>query len=338
MRRFFMHFFFWLGFYFLWNQIIYFYISDTGNRLYFSALDVTMIICAFYGVYSWLMPAYFKHKQLIRLLIQATIWLALLATGYAYLMKLFLRHMLVPIHFDFSWNYNELQYNRFFIALVGIFGGAFLKLALDRINAQRKLDAMERANSRAELTYLKAQLNPHFLFNSLNSLYTQLDFDVPQAKNTLISIADLLRYQLYECNTDFIPLSKEITYLENYFNLQRIRTDATSSLHIIAGNQELHIAPLLLMPFIENAFKYISDDDFRENIIQINIQLVDDQLHFYCMNTIAVKNSAAYSSHGVGLQNVRQRLDLIYPHQHKLEIIENKSEYSVYLNLRLQRC
>ncbi|NIG52856.1 sensor histidine kinase [Chitinophaga sp. Cy-1792] len=337
MRRFLMHSFFWLGFYFMWNQIMYFYISDTGNRLYFSALDVSLIICAFYGVYAWLMPSYFKHKQLLRLLVQSFIWLGLLAGGYAFIMKIFLTHMLVPIHFDFSWNYTDLQYNRFFIALVGILGGAFLKLALDRINTQRKLDAMEKANSLAELTYLKAQLNPHFLFNSLNSLYTQLDFDVPQAKVTLISIADLLRYQLYECNSDYIPLSKEFIYLENYFNLQRIRTDATASLNIIAMNQDLKIAPLLLMPFIENAFKYVSDDDNRENIIQIDIQLTDDQLHFYCMNSTARKQPTN-NRHGVGLQNVRQRLELMYPHQHQLEISENDNSFSVHLNLTLQRC
>ncbi|MFB6455529.1 sensor histidine kinase [Chitinophaga sp. Hz27] len=341
MRKFLMHSGFWLVFYFMWNQIMYFYVSDQGNRLYFSALDVSLIIIAFYGIYAYLMPQYFKHKSIVRLLGLSAVWLLLLAGVYAYLLKLFLNHMLVPIHFDFSWNYTDLQYNRIFIALLGILGGAFLKLALDRMNTQRRLDAMEKANSIAELTYLKAQLNPHFLFNSLNSLYTQLDFDLPQAKGTLITIADLLRYQLYECNVNFTPLSKELMHLENYFNLQRIRTDATTSLTTTAADSESFlIAPLLLMPFVENAFKYISDDDDRENIIQINIHLENEKLHFYCMNTTSAVISSQYtgSSQGIGLQNVRQRLELLYPNRHELQISENDNNFIIHLNLTLSQC
>lgn len=340
MRSFLIHVCFWLVFFFIWNQIMYFYISDRGNRLYFSALDVSMIICTFYGIYSYLMPRYFKHKNAARLLGLSFVWLILLAGGYAFVMKIFLNHMLVPIHFKFSWNYTDLQYNRFFIALLGLLGGGFLKLAIDRVNAQRRLDAMEKANSLAELTYLKAQLNPHFLFNSLNSLYTQLDFDLPQAKIILVNIADLLRYQLYECSADFVPLSKELLYLENYFNLQRIRTEATTLLKIDVDSKEFEIAPLLLMPFVENAFKHVSDDDNRENIIQIDIQLSNERLHFYCINTIAFKEplSAPGGKPGIGLQNVRQRLELLYPNAYELHVEESDSKYFVHLYLILNRC
>ncbi|WPV68078.1 sensor histidine kinase [Chitinophaga sp. LS1] len=339
MRRFLLHVSFWLGFFFIWNQITYFYISDKGNRLYFSALDVSLILCAFYGIYAYLMPRYFKHKNVTKLLVLSLIYLILLAGGYAFVMKLFLNHMLVPIHFNFSWNYTDLQYNRFFIALLSLLGGGALKLALDRVNTQRRLNEMEKANSLAELTYLKAQLNPHFLFNSLNSLYTQLDFDLPQAKVTLVTIADLLRYQLYECSADFVPLSKELMHLENYFNLQRIRTEATTILNVKADSNDLTISPLLLMPFVENAFKHVSDDDDRENIIQIDIQLTDGKLHFYCMNTATVKEhlSATYNSTGIGLQNVRQRLELLYSNKYELTTKELDNKYYIYLNLILNQ-
>ncbi|WP_158569280.1 sensor histidine kinase [Chitinophaga silvisoli] len=254
-------------------------------------------------------------------------------------MKLFLNHMVVPIHFNFSWNYTDLQYNRFFIALLGLLGGGAIKLALDRVNTQRRLNEMEKANSLAELTYLKAQLNPHFLFNSLNSLYTQLDFDLPQAKFTLVNIADLLRYQLYECSADFVPLSKELMHLENYFNLQRIRTEATTILNVKVDNNNLTISPLLLMPFVENAFKHVSDDDSRENIIQIDIQLTGENLHFYCMNTSPVKEplSGTYDSTGIGLQNVRQRLELLYSNKYELTTKELDHKYYIYLNLILNQ-
>jgi LytS/YehU family sensor histidine kinase len=247
--------------------------------------------------------------------------------------------MLVPIHFNFSWNYTDLQYNRFFIALLGLLGGGALKLALDRVHTQRRLNEMEKANSLAELTYLKAQLNPHFLFNSLNSLYTQLDFDLPQAKFTLVNIADLLRYQLYECSADFVPLSKELMHLENYFNLQRIRTEATTILNVKVDNNDLRISPLLLMPFVENAFKHVSDDDSRENFIQIDIQLTDGKLHFHCMNTATVKEhlSGTYDNPGIGLQNVRQRLELLYSNKYALTSRELDHKYYIYLTIILTR-
>jgi LytS/YehU family sensor histidine kinase len=313
---------------------MYFYISDRSNRLYFSALDVSMIICTFYGIYAYLMPRYFKHQHLARLLLLSLLWLLVMAGGYAYLMKLFLRHMLVPIHFEFSWNYTDLQYNRFFIALIGLLGGGFLKLALDRVHAQRRLDALEKANSLAELTYLKAQLNPHFLFNSLNSLYTQLDFDVSSAKDTLVNIADLLRYQLYECSADLVPVSKEIAHLQHYFNLQRIRTEATTVLHISAAKEEYRIPPLLLMPFVENAFKHVSDDDHRENIIEIDIQLHHAALDLRCMNTTA----STQPPPGIGLQNVRQRLELLCQGAYELHITEAHGRYHVHLHLNLSAC
>lgn len=340
MRRLLLHGGFWLCFFFIWNQVMYFYISDKGNRLYFSLLDVSMIACCFYGVYGYLMPRYFKHKKVARLVLLSFLWLVLLAGGYAFLMKLFLNHMLVPIHFTFSWNYTDLQYNRFWIALIGLPGGVFLKLALDRANTRRKLTEMEKDNALAELTYLKAQLNPHFLFNSLNSLYTQLDFDVPQAKTTLVTIADLLRYQLYECNADFVPLSKELTHLENYCNLQRIRTEATTLLHIAAESGELQIAPLLLMPFVENAFKHVSDDDNRENSIYIDIQLTGNQLHFCCINTAATPgpSSALRNNHGIGLQNVKQRLELLYPDKYELAVKEYDNNFVIRLTITLSPC
>ncbi|MCW3463511.1 sensor histidine kinase [Chitinophaga nivalis] len=315
---------------------MYFYISDKGNQLYFAALDVSMILCAFYGIYAYLMPRYFKDKNITKLLSLSFLWLVILAGGYAFIMKILLNHMLFPIHFNFSWNYTDLQYNRFFIALLGLLGGGYVKLAFDRVNAQRKLNALEKANAQAELTYLKAQLNPHFLFNSLNSLYTQLDFDLPQAKTTLITIANLLRYQLYECGTDFVPLSKELLYLENYFHLQRIRTEAITRLNIAVESEALKIAPLLLMPFVENAFKHVSDDDNRENIIQIDIQFTNERLHFCCMNTSTIKDAS--SRPGIGLQNVRQRLELLYPNEYELHVKEGDSQYSINLYLTLHRC
>lgn len=337
MRKFILHFFFWIVFFLMWNQIMYFYVSNILNRIYFSALDVSLVVFTFYIIYFYIMPDYFRLKSISRLIGSSFILVMLLAGFYSWMMGVFLHYMLVPIRFDFSWNYKDLQYNRFFIALLGAMGGCFVKLAMDRLEVARRMEMIEREKSMAELNILKAQINPHFLFNSLNSLYTQLEHNQEAAKGTLVSLADLLRYQLYECNADFISIDKELAYLENYFNLQNIRNDNCKAGFLVEGGDEnLLIAPLLLIPFIENAFKYVSDNK-QENVIKIRIYFVNSELNFCCSNTFDVKShpESDNMSKGIGLINVKKRLRLIYGNNYSLEAgFENKL-YNVKLKLKL---
>ena len=339
MRRVVLHVCFWIVFYFMWNRIVNFYVSDVMNRLYFSALDVSLIVIAFYIIYGYVMPDYLRRKSMATLILLCVLLTVSLAGVYSWIMGVFLHHRLVPIHFDFSWDYTDLQYNRFFIALLGVLAGCFVKLAMDRLEVGRKMEIMEKERSQAELTYLKAQINPHFLFNSLNSLYTQLEINSEEAKGTLVSLADLLRYQLYECNTDLISVAKEFAYLENYFNLQKIRKDNCNAVLLIDGNYEnLLIAPLLLIPFVENAFKYVSDYDDRGNCIKAGIGLAGSAMTFYCNNTVdpAGQQPTGKMKTGIGLINVRKRLELIYGNRYKLKEGMNDGLYQVTLTLNLQ--
>ncbi len=339
MRKFLLHSFFWIVFFLMWNRLVNFYISNNRNRIYFSVLDVTLIVFAFYIIYLYIMPDYLRRKKIGTLILLSALLTILLAGIYSWIMGEFLHHGLVPIHFNFSWDYTDMQYNRFFIALIGVLAGCFVKLAVDRLEVGRRMEIMEKEKSMAELTYLKAQINPHFLFNSLNSLYAQLELNPEGAKGTLVSLADLLRYQLYECNTDFIPIAKELAYLENYFNLQKIRSDNCSANLLIGGDHEnLRIAPFLLIPFVENAFKYVSDYDDQENFIKARIDFVNSELNFYCINTFDVKShqQTGNTNKGIGLINVKKRLELIYGNKFKLKEGINNGSYYVTLTLNLK--
>jgi len=337
MRKPLLHLVFWLLFYLSWDRVMYFYMTNSLNGFYFSAIDVSLFMIAFYVVYLVIMPYYFKQKNLWAALVLSTLLTLSLAGLYSGLMLLFLRHGLVPIHFDFYWNYTDLQYNRFFIALIGVLSGCFLKLAMDRIAANRRMEQMEKQKTMAELTYLKAQINPHFLFNSLNSLYAQLEFSPNDAKNTLTSLADLLRYQLYDCDADLIPVNKEIAYLRNYFDLQRIRNDNCRADFMSKEPEKgLLIAPLLLIPFMENAFKYVSDT-LADNSIRIKLSFNENELLFSCTNTIE-KSQASNSqpaANGIGLANVKKRLELIYPNNHTLQAGIKNDSYVVNLTVNL---
>jgi two-component system LytT family sensor kinase len=339
MRTFFLHSFFWIVFFLMWNRVVYFYVSNDLNRFYFSALDVSLIIFGFYIIYLYIIPDYLRRKSKGKLILLSVLITVLLAGISAWAMGIFLHHMLVPIKFDFSWTYTDLQYNRFFIALLGVLAGCFVKLAMDRFEVGRRMEVWEKEKSQAELTYLKAQLNPHFLFNSLNSLYAQLELNPESAKGTLVSIAELLRYQLYECNTDFIPVAKEFAYLKNYFNLQSIRNDNCSATILIEGKYEnLLIAPLLLIPFVENAFKYVSDFDNQKNIIEVGINVNNSKLQFYCINSVDTisRSNGGNMNKGIGVMNVRKRLELIYGNNYQLREEISNDRYIINLTLNLR--
>jgi len=339
MRKFLLHFLFWVIFFLMWNRIMYFYISNDLNRIYFSVLDVSMIMLAFYIIYLYIMPYYFKQKNIWVLLLSSLILIGLLSGLFSWMMWIFLQHNLVPIHFEVLWNYRDLQFNRFFIALVGILGGCFVKLAIDRLEAGKRIEVMEKEKSVAELNYLKAQLNPHFLFNSLNSLYAQMEIGSADAKGTLSSLADMLRYQLYECNSDFIPVEKELAYLKNYFNLQRIRRDnCKTELALDETQNNFLIAPLLLIPFMENAFKYVSDGDETGNFIKANISFKANKLIFNCINTIDETGLSLLPANdkGIGLMNVQKRLELIYKNRYCLQAGIVNKQYEVILTIDLK--
>jgi len=337
MIKWFIHFLFWSVFFLMWNRIMYFYVDNKLNSLYFTAIDVSLVIIAFYAMYLYIMPGYLGSKSISRLLV----WMAALTLAlwglYSWMTLLFLRNNVMPIHFEFTWNYKDLQYNRFFIALLGVLAGCFVKLAIDRVAVSKKIETLEKEKSVAELTYLKAQINPHFLFNSLNSLYTQLEVNSPDAKQTLASLADMLRYQLYECNADRIPVDKELAYLENYFKLQTIRNDnCRAELFIDKPPEPLWIAPLLLISFVENAFKYVSDHDNGQNFITVTINVEGRRLYFYCVNSTSGSSvTTGDGSERIGLINVKKRLGLIYGDDFHLNITADDKQYQVQLSLFL---
>lgn len=200
---------------------------------------------------------------------------------------------------------------------------------------ERKKQEIEVQKSSTELYFLKHQLNPHFLFNSLNSIYsltTQKSNDAPEA---VITLSELMRYMLYETNQEFVPLSKELEYIQNYLKLQRLRIAKNENVTLnIRGNEaNQKIRPLLLISFIENAFKY--GTDFKGNTeVKIEININEDELQFKCVNLIG-RTKVNQDHSGIGLKNTRERLDLLYPGKHMLEVEDTGQRFTVDLTLKL---
>jgi two-component system LytT family sensor kinase len=196
----------------------------------------------------------------------------------------------------------------------------------------RKIE-LEKLNT--ELEYLKAQINPHFLFNSLNTVFFQIDKQNALARETLSKFSDMLRYQLYECNGKEIPVEKEIRYLKNYVELQRLRKDENYDIRFSCadGLTNFTLSPLLLIPFVENAFKHVSHFSDRKNVIEIDVMKTGDQLQLKIFNTKDPRPQTING--GIGLTNVKRRLELLYGGRHTLNVTETPDSFEVTLTLEI---
>lgn len=197
----------------------------------------------------------------------------------------------------------------------------------------RKIE-IEKLNT--ELEYLKAQINPHFLFNSINTIYFQIDKQNTSARETLSKFSDMLRYQLYECNGHEIAVEKEISYLKNYVALQRLRKDEQYDIQFSHSSDLTNFAlpPLLLLPFVENAFKHVSHFSDRKNVIHIEMSKVDSFFQFRVMNT-KDNTLPKEATGGIGLKNVKRRLELSYRDKYLLDIQDTAENFTVNLQLHI---
>jgi len=234
---------------------------------------------------------------------------------------------------------SDFLHNSFYNFSIVLFYFAFsvaLQLSKEWYFQRQLLQKIEIEKLNTELEYLKAQINPHFLFNSLNTVFFQIDKQNTDARDTLSKFSDMLRYQLYECNGKEVSVEKEISYLKNYVDLQRARSNENHRI-IFNSSDQLNgftIAPLLLIPFVENAFKHVSHFADRPNEIAISVNKNDNDFKFSVENS-REKTPSATDRAGIGLRNVQRRLELLYPNRHVLTIKETDNSFVVELELKI---
>lgn len=223
-----------------------------------------------------------------------------------------------------------IMVNGFFIFLSTVY-----KFTVDWFFNEREKSDLEKQSLSAELSFLKSQINPHFLFNSLNNIYSlayQKSDDTPDA---ILKLSEIMRYMLYESNDESVLLTKEIDYLRSYIDLQKLRFKGEAQIELeVEGNmKDQVIVPLVLISFVENAFKHGVATDVNHPI-RINISVFEDNLLFTLSN---LKNKQQNKDRigGIGMVNVKRRLDLTYPDRYKLNVNNKEDEYycELYLNL-----
>ena len=199
-----------------------------------------------------------------------------------------------------------------------------------------KKEQLEKQAVQTELHYLKSQINPHFLFNTLNNIHTLVYKQAATAPEAVMQLASLMRYMIYESNAPTVPLSREITYLQDYINLQQLRYKKAPvvDLKIEGDTYTCFVAPLLFIHFLENAYKH-SPARLEPHDIQVKVEIKENTLIFNIQNPVVTKQgNILEETCGIGLPNIKKRLQLLYPDKHTLEISSDDNRYTVMLKIK----
>ncbi len=329
------HLLFWTVIYFSWALVFHNYSFTLARSMGVKFCYLVFITADFYLINNWAIPKLWLPRFFSRFV---SIVLVVIATSA------FLRAVTATV-VSVLWYRDAPK-----ISFASLYWTSLLNIALwlamtigakmlfDKIMWRRKIESLERENIRKELEYLKAQINPHALFNSLNTIYGHIDRNNQVARNSLLQFSELLRYQLYECGAETVRLEKELAYVRNYVDFQRLRKSSNLQVDVQIENVDssLKVPPLLFTTIIENAFKYVSNYADRENKISIFIYTRDKTLFSSIVNSKEMNQSEnSTSSNGIGIANLKRRLELLYGQKYQLSTKNCGSLYETTLEIQL---
>jgi sensor histidine kinase YesM len=286
---------------------------------------------------KWLLPAYAKRNTWLLY----AVLLAVLILVFSWINYMFFQSWsssLLPNYFFISY-FTLTEVALFFITYTVLTSLIKLSKSWFSVNElERRLLQAEKEKVQMELKALRSQINPHFFFNTLNSIYSMTLEHDGRLPNTVLQLSDLMRYFLYESKGEFVPLEKEIAVLKDYISLQRLRSHETlDTITEIKGNTNgLQIAPLLLITFVENAFKHGAKGSTGQTFVHLSLNITGSTLHFRLENNIGTGEEIATEHKGVGLENVKRRLQLLYPGKYRLQTGKEQNSFVVQLYLEMQ--
>jgi len=308
---------------------------DLRSVLTFFSIQIIFNILLAYLNYFILLPRWLKRKQLGRYLLEFIIPFTLITILRLHLSRFLMDGYTHQIHFFYSsfFTIQLVLVTLFVVIFVGM-----LRFAVDWFEFDARTKAIENEKLFAELNFLKAQINPHFLFNTLNNLYYLAYTQSPNTMEVIEKLSQMMRYMIYDTNAARVPLSKEITYMENYISLEKLRlnNDVPITFAVHGNTTGVLIVPLIFITFLENAFKHGVSNNNPQSWVKINIALQDKICTYTVANSkISNSNTGVGERSGVGLQNVKRRLDLSYPNSYHLDVSETPDQYAVELKLIL---
>lgn len=300
-----------------------------------TSFEVLFMMLVVYLNYFFFLSRYLKHKSLLRYILEFSVPFAVLVRAFI-LLK---RHLIdgnthkICYFYEDKFTVNVVLTTLFIVIFVGM-----LKFAEGWLELEAKKKEIENEKLTSELRFLKAQINPHFLFNTLNNLYYLAFTNSPNTTEVIAKLSQMMRYMIYDSNHAKVPLVKEIEYMENYISLEKLRlNEPIPILFEVKGNIDgVLIAPLILISFLENAFKHGVSNNFSGSWIKADL-VIEGMACVYTVANSKLSINATHSdeSSGIGLQNVKRRLELSYPDNFELEVEDTTEEYCVRLKLNL---
>lgn len=294
-------------------------------------LPARMLYC--YPLMYWVIPKYLqkrKHAQFVMIIL---LWF-IAGWFLNYFYRVYVFHPLME-NLKFPYVKNPFQTDTFLLMTTAAGITSIIKLFQNGLRKQQQWQQAEKEKIAAELQLLKAQVHPHFLFNTLNNIYSFSLENSPKTPALILKLSSLLRYMLYECNTQEVLLEKEIGVMKNYVDLEKERYgDRIDISWSVEGTvSDKFITPLLIIPFLENAFKHGASEQIERPWLSVDIALRNDILS--CKIANSKSEYISCSANGIGINNVKKRLELIYPEHHELKINDEGNFFVVSLQINL---
>lgn len=347
------HLAFWL-FWWIFQGFLYSFLAVVKDRSYFWQLRVSMMDSFFFMVNHMFLSYSLMYFVIPRFLLKQRYWqtagitiiIFLVTAAISGTIGVFLLPELRSYIFNIdSESYRTTSSNFFQALMAGLRGGitiggiaAAIKLMkFWYVKEQRNLQ-LQKENIASQLQLLKAQVHPHFLFNTLNNIYSFTQNSSPAAAKMVSGLSDLLRYMLYDGSHPLVPLHKELTMVKDYIELEKIRYGNKLELHLAipADTKDLQIAPLLLLPLVENCFKHGASHILEHPWINLQIDIVNQQMRMKLINGKIGTSPSSSSHNGIGIKNVQKRLSLLYPGKHEFSITNEEDVFIVSMKINLE--
>lgn len=308
---------------------------DYGRALLDASSQIIIMAVLSYLNYFYWLPRFLKHKNIWRYLLEFSIPFFIIVSFHMFLKR--------QIYIEFKDAKGFLYSSKFVIqhTIISLFIILFvgmLKFAQDWFDLEAKKKEIENERLTAELRFLKAQINPHFLFNTLNNLYYLAMINSPNTTEVIEKLSQMMRYMLYDSNHPKVSMSKEIEYMKNYIALEKLRLDnqVPIEFEVVGNPNEVQIVPLIFITFLENAFKHGVSNNSTNAYVNIKININGNNCTYNVENSKLPQNMEnTNEKSGIGLQNVNRRLDLSYPNNYDLVVYEDEMTYKIELNLNL---
>lgn len=317
--------------------ILFFTLLRGGANGYMLIFTNEMINSFFFGIVVYFNIYYLIPKYLSQTKFVTYSLLLILSVAVVTPLNVFALYLKFYNNPEFQKEIVDAQLYQFILTFIIVGASSILKIITDWVRHQRVRKELENQTMRSELRFLKSQINPHFLFNTLNNLYALTLKKSDKAPEIVLKLSEMMRYMLYECNEKRVPLHKEVNYLRNYLDLERLRQGKNMEIGFQVDGQvkDQKIAPLMFIPFLENSFKHGLNNQLEQGFVNFNLQVHPTAIEMSIANSKPSLPKPATRSGGIGLKNVKRRLDLLYPANYELDIDDAPNTYTVHLKIDL---